>query len=82
MDYDGNGEVINGEACTGDLDGNGNVNLSDLGELLGHYGISSGATYPEGDLDRDGDVQLDDLAELLGSYGNSCWPETSRHGRR
>lgn len=73
MDYDGNGEVINSEACTGDLDGNGNVNLSDLAELLGHYRITSGATYPDGDLDRDGDVQLDDLAELLGSYGTSCW---------
>jgi hypothetical protein len=73
MNYDGNGEVINGEGCIGDLDADGDVDLADLAELLGHYGATSSATCADGDLDRDGDVDLADLAELLGAYGTSCW---------
>ncbi len=52
-----------------DLDGDGDVDLSDLAQLLGYYGTTSGATYEQGDLDGDGDVDLADLAELLGNYG-------------
>ena len=52
-----------------DLDGDGDVDLTDLAQLLGHYGTPSGATYEDGDLDGDGDVDLADLAELLGNYG-------------
>jgi len=53
----------------GDLDGDGDVDLSDLAQLLAHYGMTSGATPEEGDLDGDGDVDLSDLAALLGNYG-------------
>ena len=53
----------------GDLDGDGHVDLSDLAELLAHYGATSGATYGQGDIDADGDVDIGDLAELLGVYG-------------
>jgi len=60
------------EFCFGDLDGDGDVDLSDLAELLGHYGTASGATYEMGDLDGDGDVDLSDLAALLGVYGTTC----------
>jgi hypothetical protein len=52
-----------------DLDGDGDVDLADLAQLLGYYGTPSGATYEQGDLDGDGDVDLADLAELLGNYG-------------
>jgi len=72
MDYDGNGAVINGESCTGDLDRDGSVTLADLAELLGGYGTADVA-YPDGDLDRDGDVDRADLAQLLGHYGTACW---------
>jgi hypothetical protein len=53
----------------GDIDHDGRVDLSDLAELLGHYGMTSGASYEDGDLDHDGAVDLSDLAELLGHYG-------------
>ena len=57
--------------CGGDLDGDGDVDLSDLAQLLSHYGATSGATHADGDVDGDGDVDLADLAALLSSYG-SC----------
>ena len=49
--------------------GDGDVDLSDLAQLLGNYGTTSGATYEMGDIDGDGDVDLSDLAALLGNYG-------------
>ena len=53
----------------GDLDCDGDVDLSDLAQLLGSYGMTGGAEYEDGDLDGDGDVDLSDLAALLGNYG-------------
>ncbi len=63
-----------GNYCTADIDGSGDciVALADLAQLLGHYGITSGAVHDDGDLDGDGDVDLADLAELLGQYGDDC----------
>ena len=58
--------------CPGDLDGDNDIDLSDLAQLLGHYGMTTGATYGDGDIDDDGDVDLSDLAELLSVYGTSC----------
>jgi hypothetical protein len=55
----------------GDLDGDDEVGLADLAQLLGHYGTTSGADYEDGDLDGDGDVDLSDLAALLGVYGTT-----------
>ena len=60
------------EFCFGDLNEDGEVGLSDLAELLGHYGTTSGATYHDGDLDTAGDVELSDLPALLGVYGTTC----------
>ena len=53
----------------GDVDHDGDVDLSDLAQLLAHYGTTSGASYEDGDLDHDGDVDLADLAGLLAHYG-------------
>ena len=56
----------------GDLDYDSDVDISDLAQLLGSYGETTGMTWTEGDLDGDGDVDLIDLAELLGTYGDTC----------
>jgi hypothetical protein len=56
----------------GDLDGDEDVDLADLAQLLANYGTSSGATYHDGDLDGDEDVDLADLAALLAVYGVDC----------
>jgi hypothetical protein len=55
----------------GDLDGDGDVDLFDLGQLLAHYGTPSGASYADGDLDGDGDVDLADLGAMLAAYGTA-----------
>ena len=57
---------------SGDLDGDADIDLADLAQLLGNYGITSGATWDQGDLDGDGDVDLADLAALLAGYGTVC----------
>jgi hypothetical protein len=61
-----------GTLLAGDFDGDGEVALSDLAQLLANYGTTSGAVYGDGDIDRDGDVDLSDLAALLAVYGESC----------
>jgi hypothetical protein len=58
--------------CLGDLDGDNDVDLSDLAALLTNYGWTSGMTNAEGDLDCDGDVELADLWRLLNAYGTTC----------
>ena len=73
-----------GRYCSADIDGSFDcvVNLADLAQLLGYYGMTSGAGHAMGDVDPydewfpgDGDVDLADLAELLGQYGDDCnWP--------
>ncbi|MBU0616919.1 MAG: hypothetical protein KKI02_04310 [Planctomycetes bacterium] len=58
--------------CLGDLDYDGDVDLSDLAQLLADYGTTGGARYGFGDLDLDGDVDLSDLSALLAVYGTAC----------
>ncbi len=70
---DANGNGIPDECeCWGDLDGDGDIDLSDLATLLSNYGMPDGASYEDGDLDGDGDVDLSDLAALLSVYGSDC----------
>jgi hypothetical protein len=60
-----------GPACVGDLDGDGDTDLSDLAELLAAYGTSEGdpGYNPAADFDASGTVDLSDLAYLLADYG-------------
>ncbi len=55
----------------GDLDGDGDVDLSDLATLLAAYGTCVGDPdyNPAADLDADSCIDLSDLAALLANYG-------------
>lgn len=61
-----------GIVCVGDLDGDNDVDLSDLAVILSNFGLPSGATPEDGDLDGDEDVDLADLAQLLSNFGTIC----------
>lgn len=56
----------------GDLDRDGDVDITDLATLLGHFGMPSGATSGDGDLDGDTDVDISDLSALLSNFGLTC----------
>ena len=53
--------------CPGDLDGDLDVDQSDLGILLAFYNNGSG-----GDVDGDGDTDQSDLGILLAFYNTTC----------
>ncbi len=55
-----------GGGIPGDLDGDGDVDLTDLSTLLAEFGCTSGCTA---DIDGDGDVDLTDLSILLSNFG-------------
>jgi hypothetical protein len=56
----------------GDLDGDGDVDLSDLGVLLADYGCTAPAAPCAGDTDGDGDTDLSDLGNLLAHFGEAA----------
>jgi hypothetical protein len=55
----------------GDTNLDGMVNVADLANLAGNFGVTTGATWIEGDFDRNGNVNVADLADLAGNFGNS-----------
>jgi len=57
--------------CPGDVDGDGDTDLTDLAALLAAYGSVPGDPNwnPACDFDADNDVDLTDLAFLLADYG-------------
>jgi 6-phosphogluconolactonase (cycloisomerase 2 family) len=57
--------------CPADLNGDGQVDLTDLATLVAHFGLND-ATHEQGDVDGDGDVDLADLAALLVQFGTGC----------
>ncbi|MCC6357189.1 MAG: hypothetical protein IT450_00475 [Phycisphaerales bacterium] len=56
--------------CPGDLDGDNDVDISDLSTLLSQFG-STGPGF-SGDLDNDNDVDISDLSALLSNFGTNC----------
>lgn len=57
--------------CPPDLDGNRQVDLSDLSIVLANYGLNP-ATAAQGDLDGNHVVDLSDLSIMLSAYGSLC----------
>jgi photosystem II stability/assembly factor-like uncharacterized protein len=55
------------DGLAGDINGDGTVDLADLGILLASFEIDDG-----GDIDGDGDTDLADLGALLAEFGLSC----------
>ncbi len=55
------------QTLAGDVDADGDVDLSDLAALLADFGCT--AIPCSGDADGDGDTDLSDLAVLLGNFG-------------
>ncbi len=70
-DYDGVVDADDRPCPTGDLDGDGDVDLADLAVMLAAYGLCAGqgGYDPAADLDASGCVDLGDLALLLANYG-------------
>jgi|GEM_PF-4355892 len=72
------GEVFGGSGPgagpEGDLDGDCDVDLSDLAQLLSAYGTCAGDAgfSEEADINHNGCVDLADLAALLANYGTQC----------
>ncbi len=58
------GVVLKLQTRRGDLDGDGDIDQADLGELLSAYNNNDG-----GDIDGDGDTDQADLGALLANYG-------------
>ena len=69
--YVDNVTVTVGSGCVGDLDGDGDTDLADLGILLADFGCMPPPNCV-GDLDNDGDTDLADLGILLADFG--CTP--------
>jgi autotransporter-associated beta strand protein len=55
----------------GDSDLDGTVNVADLANLAGNFGVTSGATWIQGDFDYNGSVNVADLADLAGNFGQT-----------
>ncbi len=58
--------------CDGDLDGDRDVDLSDLGIVLADWNCAAGPGLCAGDVDDDGDTDLSDLGVVLAAYGQPC----------
>ncbi|RMF76911.1 MAG: hypothetical protein D6744_11955 [Planctomycetota bacterium] len=59
-----------GGPCVGDLDGDNDVDLTDLALLLADFDCTGGGCA--GDVDGDGDTDLTDLALLLANFEVPC----------
>lgn len=66
--------VEGGVPCAGDVDGDLDVDLSDLSILLSAFGSCAGDPAYEPDADFNGDdcVALADLSILLAAFGTTC----------
>jgi subtilisin-like proprotein convertase family protein len=57
--------------CTGDADGDRDVDFSDITAVLGNFGLTPGAFGP-GDADGNGTVEFADITTVLANFGIPC----------
>ena len=69
-DFDGIPDECQAPPCPGDTDGDGDVDLTDLANVLGNFGRNGVGLV--GDLNGDGTVDLTDLAVVLAEFGKTC----------
>jgi hypothetical protein len=70
-DGDGSGTADDceaGQTCVGDTNGDGIVNITDVGVLLANFGASV-PPGTGGDVSGDGFVNITDLGIVLGDFG-------------
>lgn len=67
-----NARSVEAAPCSGDVDGDSDVDSTDLSLLLTNFGVLSGATLEDGDVDGDSDVDSTDLSLLLTVFGSAC----------
>jgi hypothetical protein len=65
----GGGTIDLRTTSLGDSDLDGRVNVADLANLAGNFGVTTGATLINGDFDYNGTVNVADLADLAGNFG-------------
>jgi hypothetical protein len=63
---------IGSPACTGDMDGDGDVDVFDFGIFAPNFGSTGHTPFTNGDLDGDGDVDVFDFAIFAPNFG--CIP--------
>jgi hypothetical protein len=75
LEITGNATVLTHDfylpTCPGDVNGDGIVNITDLGAILVSFG-ETGVLPQAGDADFDGDVDISDLGITLASFGLGC----------
>jgi hypothetical protein len=67
MFVDGPGNDCHDDACTGDVNGDGMVDVTDILAVIGAWGSTNGG--PE-DVNGDGIVNVDDLLSIVAAWGN------------
>lgn len=65
-------EVVEQTCINGDVNCDCIVDLSDLVQLLAHYGETPNAPRSDGDLNGDGTIDLSDLVGLIAVFGSHC----------
>lgn len=60
------------DPCPTDFNGDGSIDITDLGTLLANFGTASGATKADGDANGDGAVDITDLGLVLADFGSTC----------
>jgi len=59
---------------TADLNGDMIVDTSDLGQLIGVFGMTGAPGFDPADINQDGVIDTSDLGQLIGQFGQSAGP--------